>query len=67
MNKVDGVVQLAKKGCRESIEAPLIRMALENAGIQVLPIYADNVDPRDWDDTKMKSLVSDFIEARLLS
>jgi hypothetical protein len=40
-------------------------MALENAGIPVLPIYADNVDPRDWDDAKMKSLVSEFIERRL--
>jgi hypothetical protein len=56
---------LVRKGCRESIEAPLIRMALENAGIPVLPIYADNVDPRDWDDAKMKSLVSEFIERRL--
>ncbi len=66
MNKVNGVVQLVKRGCRESIEAPLIRMALENAGIPVLPIYADNVDPRDWDDAKMKSLVSEFIETRIL-
>lgn len=67
LNKVNGVVQLVAKNCRESIGAPLIRIALENAGIPVLPIYTDNVDAREWDDDLIKSQVSNFIETRLLS
>lgn len=65
VNQVDGVVQLVSKNCREFINAPLIRVAFENAGIPVLPVYADNVDVREWDDAKVKSQVSSFIETRL--
>ena len=62
--KINGVVQLAAQRCRVST-APLTRMVLEKAGIPVLPIYVDNVDARTWDDAKIKSLVSNFIETRL--
>lgn len=67
LNKVNGVVQLVSKDCRESVATPLQRMAFENVGIPVLPIYADNVDAREWDDDLIKSQVSNFIETRLLS
>lgn len=65
LNKVSGVVQLVSKDCRESVVTPLQRIAFENAGIPVLPIYADNVDARAWDDEQIKAQVSNFIEARL--
>jgi len=64
--KIDGVIQLVNKDCRESIETPLYRMAFEKAGIPVLPLYADNVDARQWDDTKIMQSVSEFIETRLI-
>ncbi|MFC1867275.1 2-hydroxyacyl-CoA dehydratase subunit D [Thermodesulfobacteriota bacterium] len=67
LNRVNGVVQLVSKNCRESVVTPLQRMAFENAGIPVLPIYADNVDARAWDDEQIKSQVSDFIETRIFS
>ena len=43
------------------------RTIFENAGIPLLTIYADVVDAREWDDEKIKSQVSNFIEARLLT
>jgi hypothetical protein len=66
INQVDGIVQLIGKNCREYIEAPMTRMAFEKAGIPVLQIFADNVDVREWDDTRIKAQVENFIETRLL-
>jgi len=65
-SKVNGVLQLASKDCRETIVMPLARMAFEKAGIPVLPVYTDNVDARQWDDAKIKEQVANFIETRLL-
>jgi len=42
------------------------KIVFENAGIPLLTIYADVVDAREWDDEKVKSQVSNFIEERLL-
>ena len=67
LNRIDGVVQLVNKSCRESLNTPLTRLALEQAGIPVLPLYTDNVDPREWDDKHIRSLVERFIEDRLLA
>ena len=67
MNKVNGVVQLASKDCRETIIEPLARIAFEKAGIPLLPLYTDNVDARLWDDAEISSQVANFIETRLLS
>ena len=38
------------------------REVLEKTGYPTLEINDDMVDARDWDDTKMKSLVTSFIE-----
>ena len=43
------------------------RLILEDAGIPTLSIPCDNVDARQWDENKIKSLVCNFIEERLLS
>jgi hypothetical protein len=39
--------------------------ALEDIGIPTLEIRSDFVDSRDWDDQRMKSQVSAFIETLL--
>jgi len=44
----------------------LQEIAFGNVGIPLLTIYADVVDAREWDDEKVKSQVSNFIEERLL-
>ncbi|MFC1820199.1 2-hydroxyacyl-CoA dehydratase [Thermodesulfobacteriota bacterium] len=62
LHKCDGVVQLAS-GPRPSIQAKYF----EKAGIPVCEIPGDSVDARKWDDIKSRSMVSDFIEARIMS
>jgi len=42
-----------------------IENALERAGIAVLPIEADVVDPRGWDPEAMRQRVRDFIEEQM--
>jgi hypothetical protein len=42
-----------------------ISPAFECAGIPLLEIPGDNVDARKWDDTKVKAMVSQFIETQL--
>jgi benzoyl-CoA reductase subunit B len=42
-----------------------IERALERAGIAVLPVEADVVDPREWDPGAMRERVRAFIEERL--
>lgn len=66
LNQVNGVIQLVSQDCRENIATPIARMAFEKAGIPILPVYTDNVDARQWDDAKIRSQVSNFIETRLL-
>jgi benzoyl-CoA reductase subunit B len=65
-HRVNGAVQLVSRNCKMAIGTRLTHMAFENAGIPILSIYADNVDAREWDDSKIKTLVSRFIEERLL-
>ena len=65
---VSGAIQMISKNCgRLSMRAPLTRLILEDAGIPTLAIPCDNVDARQWDEKKIISLVSKFIEERLLS
>jgi hypothetical protein len=40
-------------------------MALEDAGIPVLEIRADNVDARTWDDAHFNAEFEKFLETRL--
>ncbi len=43
----------------------MVNIALEEAGIPVLEFPVDPVDGNTWDDQKMRTLVSEFIETRL--
>ena len=40
--------------------------ALEEAGIPVLPVFADMVDARDWDPKATRRKVSEFLTRRVL-
>lgn len=63
---VDGAVMIVASNCIDSVGNMFISMTLEKAGIPVLPIYADAVDAREWDDESIKALVSKFIEERCI-
>jgi hypothetical protein len=39
---------------------------LEKQGIPVCEIPGNNVDARQWDDVKIRNLMTDFIEKRIL-
>jgi len=67
LHKVNGAVMIVNRSCIRDIGRMFTRIVLENAGIPLLTIYADVVDAREWDDEKVKSQVSSFIEERLLS
>jgi hypothetical protein len=43
----------------------IINVALEENGIPVLDFPVDPVDANSWDDAKMRTLVSEFIETRV--
>jgi len=43
-----------------------IKMVLEEGGIPALPIYADVVDAREWNDEEIRAQVSRFIEERCI-
>jgi benzoyl-CoA reductase/2-hydroxyglutaryl-CoA dehydratase subunit BcrC/BadD/HgdB len=66
-HNVNAVIQMVSQNCRRSLQAPLTRMVLEDSGIPTLAIPCDNVDARAWNENKIKNLVSDFIEKRLLN
>ena len=57
---------IISRSCIRDVGRKFIQIAFEKAGIPVLPIYADVVDAREWDDEKIKFLVSDFIESRVI-
>jgi benzoyl-CoA reductase/2-hydroxyglutaryl-CoA dehydratase subunit BcrC/BadD/HgdB len=61
---VGGAVMIVASNCIDSVGNMFIAQTLEKAGIPVLPIYADAVDAREWDDEGIKTLVSKFIEER---
>ncbi len=61
---VHGAVMIVASNCIDSVGNMFIKMALEKAGVPVLPIYADVVDAREWDDEGIKIQVSQFIEER---
>jgi len=67
LHKVQGVVQMVTQSCRLSMTAPLTSLKLEDAGIPVVSISCDNVDARAWDEDRIRTLVSGFIEERILS
>jgi hypothetical protein len=63
LHKCNGAVGFGREDGRPSPQ----KVAFEKAGIPVCEIPGSNVDLRQWDDEKIKSIVSDFIETRLLS
>jgi benzoyl-CoA reductase/2-hydroxyglutaryl-CoA dehydratase subunit BcrC/BadD/HgdB len=65
-HQVQGAVQMVTQNCRLSMRAPLTALVLERVGIPVVSIPCDNVDARAWDEEQIKSLVSRFIEERIL-
>ena len=67
LHKVNGAVMIVNRSCIRDIGRRLTKLVFEDAGIPLLIIYADVVDAREWDDEKIKSQVSSFIEERLLS
>jgi benzoyl-CoA reductase/2-hydroxyglutaryl-CoA dehydratase subunit BcrC/BadD/HgdB len=67
LHKVNGAIMIVNRSCIRDIGRMFTKIVFENAGIPLLTIYADVVDAREWDDEKIKSQVSNFIEERLLS
>jgi repressor of nif and glnA expression len=57
-------VMIVASNCIDSVGNMFIKLVLEKAGVPVLPIYADVVDAREWDDEGIQSQVSQFIEER---
>jgi hypothetical protein len=57
---------IANRSCIRDIGRMFTKIIFEDAGIPLFTIYADVVDAREWDDEKVKSQVSSFIEERLL-
>jgi benzoyl-CoA reductase/2-hydroxyglutaryl-CoA dehydratase subunit BcrC/BadD/HgdB len=67
LHHVDGVLKIETGSCKRYLGRIFANMALEDAHIPTLTIPADNVDARNWDDSKIQSLVSNFIEEKLLN
>jgi hypothetical protein len=61
-HRVDGVVQLVAPESRSSY---FVTKALEDAGIPVLEIDANNADAREWDEAAFVAELSRFIEQRV--
>jgi benzoyl-CoA reductase/2-hydroxyglutaryl-CoA dehydratase subunit BcrC/BadD/HgdB len=59
---IDGVVHLVTA---ESRSPYFVTRALEEAGLPVLEIDANNADPRDWDEDAFVRELSEFIERRV--
>ncbi len=65
-HRIDGALVLTPLGTRPSATGNrFIERALERAGIPVLPVFADMVDPRNWNAAEMVERVGRFIEERL--
>jgi hypothetical protein len=60
---VDGVVQLVSA---ESRSPYFVTRALENAGIPVLEIDANNADARDWDEAAFTASLEEFVQTRIV-
>jgi benzoyl-CoA reductase/2-hydroxyglutaryl-CoA dehydratase subunit BcrC/BadD/HgdB len=67
LHKVSGAVMIVNRSCIRDMGRTFTKIAFEAAGMPVLTIHADVVDAREWDDEKVKSQVSNFIEQRLLA
>ncbi len=65
-HRIDGALVLTPLGTKPSATGNrFIERALERAGIPVLPVFTDMVDPRNWNAAEMIARVGRFIEERL--
>jgi benzoyl-CoA reductase subunit B len=65
-HRINGALLLTPLGTKPSASGNrFIERSLERAGIPVLPLCADMVDPRGWNRVEMVERVSRFIEDRL--
>lgn len=65
---INGVIRMGddRGGCRPLFgRRHLVDEALEAAGIPVLLISGDAVDPRAWDEVRLSARIEEFIETRL--
>jgi len=66
-HRIDAALVLTPTGTRPSATGNrFIELALEQAGIPVLPVHADMVDARGWNGEKMRQTVGQFLEQRVL-
>lgn len=66
MHRIDAAVVLRPRRTRPSATGRLfIERALEDAGIAVLPLEADVVDPRAWDPVAARAAVETFLTSRV--
>ena len=66
-HRIHAALVLTHLGSRPSATGNrFIELALEQAGIPVLPVFADMVDARTWDAAAMRRNVAQFLEERLL-
>jgi benzoyl-CoA reductase subunit B len=65
-NRIDGAVMLIPTNSRPSSTGSLfIAHELEKAGIPVLLLWADMIDPNGWDDEKIDAQMVQFLEQRI--
>ena len=65
--KVDGVIEVNKRGCR-LLPASLRRLKdvlWEECGVPATIFDLDGLDPRDYDDARVKANIDSFIETLL--
>jgi hypothetical protein len=62
-HRIDAALVLRPRRTRPAATGRLfIERALESAGVRVLPIEADVVDPRAWDPVATRAAVATFLE-----
>jgi hypothetical protein len=67
-HRIDAALVLHPRRTRPASTGRLfIERALEGAGIPVLPLEADVVDPRAWDPAAARAAVSAFLDTRVLA
>jgi benzoyl-CoA reductase/2-hydroxyglutaryl-CoA dehydratase subunit BcrC/BadD/HgdB len=65
-HRIDAALVLTPLGTKPSATGNrFIERSLERAGIPVLPVFTDMVDPRNWNAAQMIERVGRFIEERL--
>jgi len=66
-HRIDAALVLTPLGTRPSATGNrFIELALEQAGIPVMPVFADMVDARNWDAAGMRGAIGQFLEQRVI-